>query len=324
MATEKSESDANRYGIGVVSRLTGVSRDALRVWERRYGVVKAHRTDSKRRLYSQDDIKRLMLVKALVDSGHPISSVANLRTKELEERLRADASTHPSALKPLHEGPNRVVVIGPSLTSLMQRDRVEIDGLELVAAVNHIEELATPLEGLETDLLVMECSGLFDETIDEANTLIDRSGARRVILVYGFASRTAVASIRKNAPKITAIRAPINATELRLACLMDVTVGRDVSGAESQIGKISERVFTDEELAQIAGASTTIQCECPQHLVTLVSSLSAFEHYSESCEKRNAADAALHAHLHSVVARSRRLVEEALSTVADAEGILRK
>ena len=55
MVPQKADSTANRYGIGVVSRLTGVSRDALRVWERRYGVVKAERTDTKRRLYSKDD-----------------------------------------------------------------------------------------------------------------------------------------------------------------------------------------------------------------------------------------------------------------------------
>jgi len=64
-----------------------------------------------------------------------------------------------------------------------------------------------------------------------------------------------------------------------------------------------------------------VQCECPQHLVTLVSSLNAFEDYSEACENRSPEDAVLHAHLHDVTARSRRLMEEALSAVAAAEGI---
>ena len=324
MVPGKSDITGNRYGIGVVSRLTGVSRDALRVWERRYGVVKAQRTDSKRRLYSQDDINRLMLVKALVDTGHPISSVANLRTKELEERLAAEASSQPSSRRSLRAGPVRVVMIGPALTSLIRSDRIEVDGLQLVAAVNQPEELETPVEKLELDVLVIEHAGLFDETIDEVQALFDRSGAKRMILVYGFAARSAIARIRKHSPKVIAIRAPINATELRLACLMDVSVDRATSGIDTPIGQIPERLFSNDLLADIASASSTVQCECPQHLVTLISSLSAFEDYSESCEKRNAADAALHAHLHSVVARSRRLVEDALAAVADADGLLPK
>lgn len=287
-------------------------------------MVEAQRTESKRRLYSQDDIKRLMLVKALVDTGHPISSVANLRTKDLEERLAAEASTQAGAHKGLHEGPARVVIVGPSLMCLIKSGRVEANGLELVAAVNQLGELETPIEELELDALVMEHAGLFDETVDEVRALLDRSKARRMILVYGFASRSAITKIRKASPEVMAIRAPINATELRLACLMDVNVNVGTPGPGTRIGEIPAKVFTENELAQIASASTTVQCECPQHLVTLISSLSAFEQYSESCENRNAADAALHAHLHSVVARSRRLVEDALTAVAAAEGLLKK
>jgi DNA-binding transcriptional MerR regulator len=324
MVSQKADSTANRYGIGVVSRLTGVSRDALRVWERRYGVVKAERTDTRRRLYSKDDIKRLMLVKALVDAGHPISSVANLRTTELEERLRTDAAAQPSTQAALYEGTVRVVLIGPSLARLLKSDRVEVDGLEIVATANHLDEVEGRLEGLEADVLVTEHAGLFDETVEEVIDLLERSGARRVIVVYGFASRRAVTAVRKNAPRVIAIRTPVNATELRLACLMDVRSGVSEPAAETTIEEIPARVFTDEELEQIACASTTVQCECPQHLVTLVSNLSAFEAYSEACEHRNAQDAALHAHLHSVAARSRRLIEEALSAVAAADGIMLK
>ena len=72
------------FEISAVARLTGVSSHVLRVWERRYGVVEPHRSDSKRRRYTQDDIQRLSLLKSLVDNGHAIGSIATLTTPQLE------------------------------------------------------------------------------------------------------------------------------------------------------------------------------------------------------------------------------------------------
>lgn len=75
------------YRIGAVSRLTGVTQDALRVWERRYGVVEPQRSEGGDRLYSREDVTRLTLIKRLVDAGHAISRVARLTLKQLQQRL---------------------------------------------------------------------------------------------------------------------------------------------------------------------------------------------------------------------------------------------
>jgi hypothetical protein len=74
-------------------------------------------------------------------------------------------------------------------------------------------------------------------------------------------------------------------------------------------------------LSRIAAASPTVKCECPHHLVQLVSSLVAFETYSRECEHRNADDAALHAFLHAATAQARATMEAALARVVEAEGI---
>jgi len=76
------------YRIGAVSRLTGIAPDTLRVWERRYGAVVPMRSEKGSRLYSQDDVGRLALIKRLVDSGDAISRVANLDKDELAERAQ--------------------------------------------------------------------------------------------------------------------------------------------------------------------------------------------------------------------------------------------
>jgi DNA-binding transcriptional MerR regulator/methylmalonyl-CoA mutase cobalamin-binding subunit len=79
-----------RHPIGVVSRRTGIPQDLIRAWERRYGVVSPGRTDTRRRLYSDTDVRRLLLLKRLVDGGRRISDVANMPLAELEALAEED------------------------------------------------------------------------------------------------------------------------------------------------------------------------------------------------------------------------------------------
>lgn len=72
-----------RYPIGAVARLTGLSADTLRAWERQHQVVTPQR-DDRGRVYSGTDVKRLQLLAAAVDRGHSIGRVATLSDAELE------------------------------------------------------------------------------------------------------------------------------------------------------------------------------------------------------------------------------------------------
>jgi DNA-binding transcriptional MerR regulator/methylmalonyl-CoA mutase cobalamin-binding subunit len=73
----------NAYRVGMVARLTGVSPHTLRTWERRYNAVVPSRTEAGGRLYSDDDVQRLRLLRGLVDAGHAIGSIASLADGEL-------------------------------------------------------------------------------------------------------------------------------------------------------------------------------------------------------------------------------------------------
>ncbi|MGB5622548.1 MAG: MerR family transcriptional regulator, partial [Gammaproteobacteria bacterium] len=75
-------------------------------------------------------------------------------------------------------------------------------------------------------------------------------------------------------------------------------------------------------LQRLARVTTTVECECPHHLVDLVRNLTAFEVYSRQCRNRNEQDAALHAYLHVTTARARAMIEDALIRTAAAEGIV--
>ncbi len=89
MASSKSDPVELTYPLRTAARLTGLSPEVLRAWERRYGVVRPVRTAGGTRRYRSADLERLRLVKAAVDAGHRVGEVANLDLTELKRR-----STH--------------------------------------------------------------------------------------------------------------------------------------------------------------------------------------------------------------------------------------
>lgn len=56
--------------IAAVERDTGLSKDTLRVWERRYGFPRPTRDAIGERAYPLDQVERLRVVKRLLDAGH--------------------------------------------------------------------------------------------------------------------------------------------------------------------------------------------------------------------------------------------------------------
>ena len=76
-------SSAGGYRIKTVSKLTGVARNTLLAWERRYGFVVPERTENGYRIYSDADVAKLREIKALVDAGHAVSeAIAMLDAKQ--------------------------------------------------------------------------------------------------------------------------------------------------------------------------------------------------------------------------------------------------
>jgi DNA-binding transcriptional MerR regulator/methylmalonyl-CoA mutase cobalamin-binding subunit len=70
-------SDAH-HSIRAVAKRSGLSPHVIRVWEKRYGAVKPARTHTNRRLYSECEIERLLLLRHAVQLGHSIGNVARL------------------------------------------------------------------------------------------------------------------------------------------------------------------------------------------------------------------------------------------------------
>lgn len=78
------------------SRLTGLSPDTLRAWERRYGAVQPKRDGNGRRVYDGAEVAKLRLLRQAVDLGQPINRAARLSTPELEGLLREAREGEPA------------------------------------------------------------------------------------------------------------------------------------------------------------------------------------------------------------------------------------
>ncbi len=57
------------YPIGVVERDTGIGRDTLRIWERRYGFPEPVRNEKGERIYPEKQLRHLQRIRRLLDQG---------------------------------------------------------------------------------------------------------------------------------------------------------------------------------------------------------------------------------------------------------------
>ncbi len=69
--------------ISGVERETGLSKDVLRMWERRYGFPKPGRDDNGERQYTVADLGKLRAVKRLMDVGLRPGKIMALSQEEL-------------------------------------------------------------------------------------------------------------------------------------------------------------------------------------------------------------------------------------------------
>lgn len=72
------------HTIKSVAEITGLSVFVIRAWENRYRAVEPTRTESNRRLYSEEDINKLILLSKATNKGYSIGNIANLSIKELK------------------------------------------------------------------------------------------------------------------------------------------------------------------------------------------------------------------------------------------------
>ncbi|TVO77896.1 MerR family transcriptional regulator [Sedimenticola selenatireducens] len=82
---------SEQYNISDVSRISGIPKDLLRMWERRYGYPDPIRDDNGDRVYSDDQLDKLVLIRQLQDQGKRPGKLIELEVTELKSLLQAPA-----------------------------------------------------------------------------------------------------------------------------------------------------------------------------------------------------------------------------------------
>jgi DNA-binding transcriptional MerR regulator/methylmalonyl-CoA mutase cobalamin-binding subunit len=101
-ADEDIAADRAPVNISSVERDTGLSKDALRVWERRYGFPQPYRDAHGERIYPSDQVDKLRLLKRLLDQGHRPSKIIDKSVDELNALCNeAESPSHSADVEAL-------------------------------------------------------------------------------------------------------------------------------------------------------------------------------------------------------------------------------
>jgi MerR family transcriptional regulator, light-induced transcriptional regulator len=119
------------HSMKVVARKAGLTPHAIRVWEKRYNAISPARTATNRRSYSDEDLRRLILLGKATRAGYAIGRIAHLSTDRLAALVRAEESELPE--------PSRAAA-APA--------QVNVDLEELLGAAESMD--AASLEGILT------------------------------------------------------------------------------------------------------------------------------------------------------------------------------
>jgi DNA-binding transcriptional MerR regulator/methylmalonyl-CoA mutase cobalamin-binding subunit len=135
--------------VRTVARMTGLTADVIRAWEKRYGVVQPLRGPRGARLYCADDVDHLRLLARVVEAGRAIGDVAALDRASLE---RLAGVRHPTtvARAPSGERTGVSIVIDRVLDAMDRFDAEDIerilhDALLAMGSGPFIRDLLPPL-----------------------------------------------------------------------------------------------------------------------------------------------------------------------------------
>ena len=300
------------YRSGAAARLAGLPVETLRIWERRYSLSDAERSEHGQRLYSAEQVARLGLLKQLVDQGHAIGVLAGLAREQLQAMLGAGAGD-----TRLASGPVRVVLVGPSLARRIAAEPQPL-GLEVRASCARLEGVAALGAVGGAQVLVVELSELDDSAMPQLAAAREAVGVAATVVLYRFCASATIRALRSQGYLVA--RVPADLGELALLC-RSALAGQRLPLQQAPLASVPPPRFDDEALATIAASGNSITCECPRHLSELLQMVGSFERYSAQCANRNPEDARLHTQLELAAGQARVVLENAMVALAIADGL---
>ena len=317
--------DTPVHKIGAISSLSGVPTPTLRIWEIRYATFTPHKTLSKHRLYSDDDVLKATLLKRLTEQGHAISNIAKLSSHALNSLLQQQQTSNQTKSRLVT--PNQTVslaVVGLTLAGRIESKKFTLsfnnNAIRVTDIFNDLSDALGAQFQQKPEILMVKVNSLHAGVQVEIHKLAQNCQALQVMVLYNFGQEKIIESLKLSGVLVR--REPIPDSELadliNSVLLVDTTLNTATLTAGTVI---PQRKYSDSTLLRVAGISTNVLCECPRHVAEIISQLISFEQYSHECLNKSSQDAHLHAYLSSVSGSARALFESALEMVAKHEGI---
>ena len=81
------------YSISDLERLCGIKAHTLRMWEKRYSILKPKRTPGNIRYYNEEDLKMVLNISLLNKNGYKISKIVKMDIEEISEIVASLSET---------------------------------------------------------------------------------------------------------------------------------------------------------------------------------------------------------------------------------------
>jgi len=313
------------HRIGAVSALSGVPVSTLRVWETRHAAFAPAKSEGRHRHYSDEDVLRASIIKQLTESGHSISTIAQLQVGQLNGLLQQQKTAHRlHRPEPVSTTPVSMAVVGIGMAARIEsgigamgwHDRP----FQITEILQDLEDASQASMGSKPQVLMVRVNSLNVLAGSDIQRLVQAHRFQQAIVLYNFGQEPVVAALKLAGVKVR--REPLSNLELGELINSVLWMGNAQEVTDVQRGGlVPPRKYSDETLHQVANIRSQVLCECPKHVAELISQLASFEQYSQDCLNKNAEDAHLHAYLSSISGSARALFEKALEMVAEHENI---
>jgi len=321
----KTSQKVGLHKIGAVSSLSGVPTPTLRVWEMRYETFQPQKTESKHRLYTDDDVLKATVLKRLTDQGHSISSIAQLSSTELNHLLQQQQETNQrKAIADLKNQTVSIAVIGLPLAAKIETKKFTFSfnnqAIRITDIFSTVQQALAAKFQKNPQILLIQTNSLHSGVQVDIHRLAQLNNALQVIVLYNYGQELIIESMKRCGMIVR--REPISDSDLAELIKSVLLINNESSANSLSTGMlIPPRKYDDIELMRVANISTNVLCECPKHVSEIITQLASFEQYSHECLNNSTEDAHLHAYLSSVSGSARALFESALEMVAKHEGI---
>lgn len=318
------------YSIGKVANMAGISTHTIRAWEKRYNLDLAMKDQAGNRTFSRLCAEQISLLAKLTSEGFKISDIVALSLDELNLLAVENQLKQVTVNQPV------VYVKGERLSRIVTEHALLFSGYVIQVISDqqgHVsmnsQEPQSPRSPMETpDLMLWEWGASSSEDLmAELMHFQAQFPNVDIHVFYTFGARKVITPLEsagihfvKSSPSRELVFDILqeNSKKQRLHLVA-------MEKAEERLASFRSRpqpMFDTETLERYLHDLPKLECECPNHLSEIVLKLHDFQTYTNTCLEGEQNDARLHHIIHDYTSFARNLMEQALTLVLQAEGVI--